>query len=139
MTSTFQSVSSSDLDIFFGLLIGSDDNTLFSTHQELIGASLSIELKHRPSHNTITGIHVFGQQKGVNRSFGELSGVPPENSTISGGSDQFGTCLHGQPGEMSDWVGMGLLDWGDHGRLTGMSLHVPDGHEPIVTASSDHV
>lgn len=59
MSATLQTISVGNLDIFFGFLIGSDDNTLFSPHQKLISAGLGVELQHGTSDDAFFRIDVF--------------------------------------------------------------------------------
>ena len=40
---------------------------------------------------------------------------------------------------MSDGVTVGFLHGGDHGRLAGVALDVPNGHQTVVATTTDHI
>lgn len=61
MSSDFKSVSIGDFYVLFGLFVSSKDDTLFSSYQEFIGTSLSIEFDNRSSDYSVSSFNLFGQ------------------------------------------------------------------------------
>lgn len=139
VSADIQAITGIDFDVFLGFLVRGNNDTLFSTHQELIGTSLGVEFKDGTSDISLLVINHFSQDQGVNGTFLELSGVPPEHAAISGRGNQFGTGLHGEPAQMGDRVTVGFLHGGDHGGLTGVALHVPNGDQTVVATTTDHI
>ena len=126
MPSAFKTISCRNLHIFFRFFVGSDDNALFSTDEEFIGSGFRIKLEHTSSDDSLFAVDLVSQEKCIDRTLGELSGVPPQNPAIRRGGDEFSASFHGQPREVGYRIAVRLLHWRHHCRLGRVAFHVPD-------------